>query len=176
VYEFIKTLKPYFFSLREIKGNVSLDLRLPISWKYETICQQYKTIQVKVQDKSEKDILVSFISTATEDGYGTVYRCTNEVVDKNIEDEKKRELFDKKVREMRDMFEKMALDELENLNFKPNAEKYDTDGLRLVGESDEEGSEGSGESQGTNDPSTEDDKKRGHVLPEVDKKRIYTTK
>lgn len=161
MFEFIKLLRPCFFSLREIKGNVSLDLRLPITWRYEAIAQLYKTIQIKVQDKSEKDILVSFIATATEDGYGTVFRCANEVVEKNIEDEKKRELFDKKVKEMREMFEKMALDELENLNFKPNDRQYDTEGLKLVGEGDEEGSIRSGQPQESTNTSVEDDEEGG---------------
>lgn len=169
MYKFIKTLRPYFFSLREIKGNVSLDLRLPITWKYESISQIYKTLQVKVQDKNEKDVLVSFIGVANEDGYGTVFRCANDVVEKNIEEEKKRELFEKKVREMREMFENMALDQLENLNFKSDGEKHDTEGLRLVGEGNEEGSIGSGEPQESDDTTVEDDEEGGSFRTTTEK-------
>ena len=35
VFENIKSLRPYFHSLREIQDNVSLDIKLPLSWKYE---------------------------------------------------------------------------------------------------------------------------------------------
>jgi hypothetical protein len=160
VYEFIKSLKPYFFSLREIKENVSLDLKIPVSWKYEKIAQVYKTLQLKIQDKNDKDTLISFICTASEEGYEIVYQCAREVVEKNLEDEKKRELFDKKVREMRDMFEKMGLEELEKLNFDKNGEP-NTEGIRLVGEGDEEGSIGSGEPQTTNDSRSEEDEEGG---------------
>ena len=160
MYEFVRTLKPYFFSLREIKENVSLDLKLPVSWKYEKIAQVYKTLQLKVQDKNDKDILISFICTATAEGYEIAYQCAKEVVEKNLEEEKKRELFDKKVREMRAMFENMGLEELEKLNFDKNGEP-NTEGIRLVGEADEEGSDGGGESQTTDDPRLEEDEEGG---------------
>ena len=58
MYKNIKPLQPYFFSLREIKSNVSLDLKLPVTWKYEKIVQVYKTLEVKIatedKDKNEK--------------------------------------------------------------------------------------------------------------------------
>jgi len=161
VYEIIKSLKPYFFSLREIKDNVSLDLKLPVSWKYEKIAQVYKTLQLKIQDKNDKDVLISFICTATQEGYDIVFQCANEVVEKNLEEEKKRELFDKKVREMREMFEKMGLDELEKITFDKEQTKDEEGELRLVGEADEEGSVGGGEPQETDDTTTEDDEKGG---------------
>jgi hypothetical protein len=161
VYEIIKSLKPYFFSLREIKDNVSLDLKLPVSWKYEKIAQVYKTLQLKIQDKNDKDVLISFICTATQEGYDIAFQCANEVVEKNLEEEKKRELFDKKVREMRDMFEKMGLDELEKITFDKEQTKDEEGELRLVGEGDEEGSVGGGEPQETDDTTTEDDEQGG---------------
>lgn len=161
MYKFIESLRPYFFSLREIKENVSLDLKLPVSWKYEQIAQVYKTLQIKIQDKNDKSVLVSFVSTATEDGYETVHRCANEVVEKNLEEEKKRELFEKKVREMREIFDKLGLDELEKIKFDKDAKEYDTEGLRLVGEGDEERSVGVGESEDEDDSRTEDDEQGG---------------
>ena len=147
--------------MREIKENVSLDLKLPVSWKYEKIVQVYKTLDIKIQDKNDKSILISFICTATRDGYDTAFQCANEVVEKNLEEEKKRELFDKKVREMREMFEKMGLDELEKLSFDKDAEKYNTEGIRLVGEGDSEGQDGGGEPQTETDSGTEDDEEGG---------------
>lgn len=161
MYEIIKLLKPYFFSLREIKENVSLDLKIPVSWKYEKIAQVYKTLQLKIQDKNDKDVLISFICAATREGYDIVFQCANEVVIKNLEEEKKRELFDKKVREMRDMFENMGLDELEKLKFDSNDKQDESEGLRLVGEGIEEGSDGGRELQESDDPTTEEDEEGG---------------
>lgn len=161
MYEIIKSLKPYFFSLREIKDNVSLDLKLPTTWKYEKIAQVYKTLQLKIQDKNDKDVLISFISTATKEGYEITLQCAREVIEKNIEDEKKRDLFDKKVRDLRNMFEKMGLEELERLKFEQDVKNYESEGLKLVGEGDEEGSVGDRESQETDDTTTEDDEEGG---------------
>ena len=61
---------------------------------------------------------------------------------------------------MRAMFENMGLEELEKLNFDKNGEP-NTEGIRLVGEGDEEGSDGGGESQTTDDPRLEEDEEGG---------------
>ena len=161
MYEIIKSLKPYFFSLREIKDNVSLDLKLPVSWKYEKYAQVYKTLQLKVQDKNDKDVLLSFICSATEEGYEIVLQCAREVVEKNLEEEKKRELFDKKVREMRELFENMGLEELEKIKFDSNGKQIEPEGIRLVGEGVDEGSDGNSEPQESDDQGTEEDEEGG---------------
>jgi len=163
VYKHIKPLQPYFYSLREIKENVSLDLKLPITWKYEKISQVYKTINLKIQDKNDKNVLVSFVSVANEDGFDTVFQCANEVVVKNLEEEQKRKLFDQKVRELRDVFESAGLDELHSLKFEKNVNKIEKERLRLVGEGNGEGSYIGGDSQGTNDKGVEDDEEGGSI-------------
>ena len=75
MFESIKSIRPYFFSLREIDGNVSLDIKLPVTWKFETILSPYKTIKSKTQDKNEKVTLISLITTATQEGYDLVFEC-----------------------------------------------------------------------------------------------------
>lgn len=62
MFDSIRFLRPYFFSLREIENNVSLDIKLPVTWKFETIISQYKSVKFKIQDKNEKFTLVSIIS------------------------------------------------------------------------------------------------------------------
>ena len=69
VYDTISSLRPYFFSLREIKENVSLDIRLPLNWKL----LEYSDDQIKIQDQNEKNMLISIINTATKDGYNEVF-------------------------------------------------------------------------------------------------------
>ena len=85
------------------------------------------------------------------------------MVEKNIEEEKKRELFDKKVREMRALFEESKLDDLENLKFESNVQEYDTQRIRLVGEGDSKGSVGSGDTQEKNDSTTDEDEEGGSI-------------
>lgn len=169
MYKHIKPLQPYFFSLREIKNNVSLDLKLPITWKYEKIAQVYKTLEVKVQDKNDKSILVSFVAVANEDGFDTAFQCANEVVIKNQEEEQKRKLFDEKVRELREVFERTGLDELHSLKFENNVRQIESKELSLVGEGSGEGPLNGGESQEEDDSRTTDDEEGGSIHPKNNK-------
>jgi hypothetical protein len=85
VFEEIKSLRPHFHSLREIQNNVSLDIKVPLSWKYEDIVKPYRTVTLKVQDKNDKFNLVSFISQATQEGYDVVFACASEITNHNKE-------------------------------------------------------------------------------------------
>jgi hypothetical protein len=147
VFQNIKSLRPYFFSLREIEGNVSLDIRLPLSWKYDTIVTPYRSIKTKIQDKSEKFTLISLISNATQDGYDVVFACASEIVNVNKEDEEKRKLFQSKVKELENLFQNQSLNKLKDLNFLEAYEQEDETSIGLVGEGDGEGSIGDSESQ-----------------------------
>ena len=137
----IKDLRPYFFSLREIDNNVSLDVRLPSNWKFETIVAPYKSIKTKVQDKNEKHTLVSLISNATTDGYEIVFTCAKEIVKTNKEIEEKQKLFQTKIKELEILFQQESLDKLKQLSFIENGQEITT-GIKLVGQGNEEGRDG----------------------------------
>ena len=62
MFESIKSIRPHFHSLREIEGNVSLDIKLPLTWRYEEIIKPYRSLKMKVQDKNEKFTLLSLIA------------------------------------------------------------------------------------------------------------------
>lgn len=154
MYELISSLRPYFFSLREIERNVSLDLRLPTKWKLEHIqyvVGQYKSVAIKVQDKNDKFQLVSLIAVANEDGYDTARTCALEVIKYNIELEEKERLFKEKVRELEVLFKKESLDKLKDISFIEENGQEDTTGIGLAEEGNDEGSEGSDESQEEDD-------------------------
>jgi hypothetical protein len=145
VYELISSLRPYFFSLREISDNVSLDLRIPTTWRLENIqniLSQYKSLQLKVQDKNDKSQLVSIISLATQDGYDTARICAEEIIKYNIELEEKDRLFKEKVRELETLFRKESLHKLKEINFIAENGQEDSTGDELALERDGEGQEG----------------------------------
>jgi hypothetical protein len=145
VYELISNLRPYFFSLREISDNVSLDLRIPTTWRLENIqniISQYKSLQLKVQDKNDKSQLVSIISLATQDGYDTARICAEEIIKYNIELEEKDRLFKEKVRELETLFKKESLHKLKEINFIAENGQEDSTGDELALERDGEGQEG----------------------------------
>lgn len=146
MFDNIKVLRPYFFSLREIDNNVSLDVRMPANWKFETIVAPYKSIKIKVQDKNEKHTLVSLISNATTDGYEIVFTCAKEIVKTNKEIEEKQKLFQTKIKELEVLFQRESLDKLKELSFIKNGQEITT-GIKLVGQGDEEGRDGNIETQ-----------------------------
>lgn len=146
MFDNIKVLRPYFFSLREIDNNVSLDIRMPTNWKFETIIVPYKSIKTKVQDKNEKHTLVSLISNATTDGYEIVFTCAKEIVKTNKEIEEKQKLFQTKIKELEILFQQESLDKLKQLSFIENGQEITT-GIKLVGQGNEEGRDGNIETQ-----------------------------
>lgn len=162
MFDLIKKLRPYFFSLREIDNNVSLDIRIPVLWKYDEILKPYSKIKIKVQDKNDKFLLLSLITSATEDGYSVVFTGALEVVVTNKEEEEKQKLFQKKVLELQekhqqkikylqDLFKNESLEKLQVLDLINDYGQEITSGDDLVGQGDKEGPRRSDESQETND-------------------------
>jgi hypothetical protein len=147
VYEIIKSLRPYFFSLREIEGNVSLDIKLPLNWKYEDIIKPYRSIKTKVQDKNEKFSLLSIIANATEEGYKVSTACAMEIINVNKEEEDKQKLFQEKVKELQVLFQKESLDKLKDMSFIQDEQFENSTGVRLADEGDGEGPEGDTDEQ-----------------------------
>ena len=154
MFETIRFLRPFFFSLREIDGNVSLDIKLPVTWRFEQIVAPYKSIKTKVQDKNDKFTLLSLISHATTDGYDVVFRCAQDVIDTNKEMEEKQKLLQSKIKELELLFQHETLDKLKEISFIDNGtekQQEPTTGIKLVEEGSGEGPEGDSE------PEKEDD-------------------
>jgi hypothetical protein len=151
VYESIKSLRPHFHSLREIESNVSLDIKLPLSWKYEEISKPYRSVKIKVQDKNEKFTLVSIISNGTQEGYDVVFACASEIIKVNKEEEEKQTLFQQKVRELQELFKKESLDKLKDINLLNDYGQEITAGIGMVEQGIGEGPDGDTESEEEDD-------------------------
>ena len=151
MFESIKSLRPYFHSLREVQNNVSLDIKLPLTWRYEDIIKPYRTISVKIQDKNDKYNLVSLVSQATQEGYDVVFACATEIFRFNKEEEEKQRLFQQKVKELQELFKNESLEKLKEINLTDNYGQEITTGIELVGQGDKEGSEGSGDTEEEDD-------------------------
>lgn len=151
MFESIRSIRPYFHSLREVKENVSLDIKLPLSWSYSNIIKPYSTIAVKVQDKNENFNLVSLISQSTQNGYDVVFACANEIVTKNKEEEEKQTLFQQKVKELQQLFKNESLDKLKDINLITTYGQEIEAGPELVGDGEEEGQLGDRDPQESDD-------------------------
>jgi hypothetical protein len=102
--------------LREIENNVSLDIKLPTNWRYDGIVAPYRSIKTKIQDKNDKFNLLSLIATATQEGYDVVISCANEIITLNKDEEEKQKLFQLKVKELQELFQKESLSKLKDIN------------------------------------------------------------
>ena len=142
MFENIKSLRPHFHSLREIEGNVSLDIKLPLNWKFEEIIKPYRSIKVKLQDKNEKYTLLSLVTNATQEGYDVIFACALEVLTQNKEEEEKQKLFQQKVKELQQLFQNEKLDKLKDINLLEDYGQEITTGTELVDEGDVEGQTG----------------------------------
>ena len=151
MFESIKSLRPHFHSLREVQNNVSLDIKIPLNWRYEDISKPYRTVAIKVQDKNDKFNLVSFISQATQEGYDVVFACAEEIFKVNREEEQKQQLYLQKVKELQELFKKESLDKLKDINLLEDYGQEITTGDGVVEQGDGEGQEGDIEPQDSDD-------------------------
>jgi hypothetical protein len=151
VFEEIKSLRPHFHSLREVQNNVSLDIKLPLTWRYDDIIKPYSTIVLKVQDKNDKFNLISLVSNATQEGYDVVFACANEIFKINKEEEEKQKLFQQKVKELQELFKTESLDKLKEINLTNNDGQEDTTSIGDIGQTDGEGQDGDKDTEGDDD-------------------------
>ena len=151
MFQSIKSLRPHFHSLREIEGNVSLDIKLPLTWRYEDIIKPYRSIKIKIQDKNEKFTLLSLISNGTQDGYDVVFACALEILQINRDEEEKQKLFQQKVKELQELFKKESLDKLKDINLLNDYGQEITTSIGLVEEGDGEGQEGDRDTEDSDD-------------------------
>lgn len=151
MYNNIKSLRPYFYSLREIENNVSLDIKLPLTWKYEDIIKPYQSLKTKVQDKNEKFTLISLISSAVQEGYDVIFACAFEIITINKEEEEKQKLFQQKVKELQELFKNQSLDKLKDINLLDNYGQEDITSEGMVDEGNEKGRGGDIEPQKSDD-------------------------
>ncbi len=152
MFEYISTLRPYFHSLREINENVSLDIKLPLNWRYDEIVKPYRSVHILAQDKNEKYILLSLVSVANKEGYGVIYACAKDIIKVNREEEEKQQLFQEKVKELEELFKSQSLDKLKDINLALKNGQEIITRVELVGERDGEGQDGD------NKPQTKDDR------------------
>ena len=151
MFESIKSLRPHFHSLREIEGNVSLDIKLPLNWRHEDIVKPYRSIKIKIQDKNEKFTLLSLIALATQEGYDVVFACGLEILTQNREEEEKQKLFHQKVKELQELFKKESLDKLKDINLLNDYGQEITTSVGLATEGNREGQEGDGDTEDSDD-------------------------
>jgi len=111
----IEKISEYIISIRKLEKYFSFDMSFPGTWSIlKSQVDETKTVFTKSDDKVKT---VSFISEMSDESMGeTIYRIEN-IVNYNLEREEKQRLFQQKVSELKNLFEKESVDELKNLKF-----------------------------------------------------------
>jgi hypothetical protein len=154
VFETIKNLQPYFFSLRQIEDNICLDIKLPVNWKFDNIITKFNEtslLNFKIQDKNENFILLSLVSDISEQGYTKILDCAKEIININKEMEEKENLFQLKIKELQTLFLNESLDKLKDLSFTENEKQGITTVNNVVREGNKKRPQGDTSSQEKDD-------------------------
>lgn len=147
MYKEIAELRPYFYSIREFNATeVSLDVKLPLSWEVSLNVLKYPNIRFKEQDRDEVKKLISFVGLKTEVGYNLLFESVKGIITFNMDKERKERLLEEKINELKKLFQEKDLNALEGLKFN---EMYEDKGTTRIGLSDSEryGEDASGDSK-----------------------------
>lgn len=126
-------LFPYLQSVRKLKNYLSFDIQFPENWKLPK-----KYINEKSVVENEKNTVgyrfFSFVAEFNEDAVNEITNSIKNVIAYNKEREEKDRLFQSKVNELKSIFERQNLNNLQSLKFEMGENKIEL-------EDDEEDSE-----------------------------------
>lgn len=109
-------LFPYLQSVRKLKNYLSFDVSFPESWKLpKKYVEEDKILQQEPTIQGEK--MFSFVSEFTEEEVEKISGNIQSIIKYNLEREEKERLFQAKVDELKNVFEKQSLTNLKNLKF-----------------------------------------------------------
>jgi len=116
LYKEFSTLLPYLQSVRKIKNYLSFDISFPKTWKIpKKYVEEDKIMEQASQVQGER--LISYVTEITEDGVQKAHINIKNIIKYNLEREEKDRLFESKVEELKQIFEKQNLDKLKGLQF-----------------------------------------------------------
>lgn len=146
LYKEFSTLFPYLQSVRKIKTYLSFDISFPNTWKLpKKYVNEEKVMEQPSQIQDER--LFSFVCEITETEIETISTNIQSIIKYNLDREEKEKLFERKVNELKMIFEKQNLNSLKNLQFDIKTGKIELvddeeehgETTRVVGEREQEG-------------------------------------
>lgn len=126
LYKEFSTLFPYLQSVRKLKNYLSFDVQFPESWRLpKKYVEEDKVMEQECSTPGHR--LISFVSEITEEGVEKNSQNIQSIIKYNLEREEKEKLFEDKVKELKDMFEKQNLQSLQSLKFQIKQNKINLD-------------------------------------------------
>ena len=110
------TLSPYLQSVRKLKTYLSFDIHFPNTWKIPKKFVDEETLLENESSETGKRFF-SFVSTFNEEEVEKIFNNLRNIIKYNKEREEKDKLFQSKVNELKSIFEKQNLDNLQALKF-----------------------------------------------------------
>jgi hypothetical protein len=125
-YQELSVIHPYLQSVRKLKNYLSIDVNFPSTWK---LPKKYVPENSVVEnDSTIKDHRsFSFVSVFEENLVVEMLINLNGVIKYNKEREEKEKLFEDKVSELKQIFDKQNLENLKNLSFELTERKISLD-------------------------------------------------
>jgi hypothetical protein len=117
-------LFPYLQSVRKLKTYLSFDIEFPDSWK---LPKKYVNEEKLVENEKSKQgfRFFSFVSEFNEKSVEETTSNIRNIITYNKEREEKERLFQRKVEELKKMFEKENLGDLQSLKFEITEDKIE---------------------------------------------------
>jgi hypothetical protein len=143
LYKLLLDIFPYLVSIRKLQNYLSIDIEFPKLWKIPKKYVDEKTIVE--QESSKADF--RFFSFAVEFNEQSMEKLFNNIigiVKYNREREEKEDLFNKKIQQLKQVFDQNRLDDLKSLefnfkntfqvNFDEDEQSENSENIRLVQE------------------------------------------
>lgn len=116
LYNELNDIFPYLLSIRKLEAYVSVDVEFPISWK---LPKKYVDEKMIVEQKTDKPDIrcFSFAVSFEEENLMKLFFNLKNIIRYNLEREEKERLFEEKIKELKQFFDKSDLTSLKNLEF-----------------------------------------------------------
>lgn len=111
----VEKIIEYTNSIRKLEKYLSFDLVFPSTWSI--LKSQVDESKTAFHKNDEKGKTVSFLSEINEESISDTISRIENIISFNKEKEEKQRLFNEKVSELKNLFEKEGLDELKSLKF-----------------------------------------------------------
>lgn len=115
-YQQIDIIFPYLVSIRKLENYLSIDTKIPKTWKLpKKYVDEKKVMEQPTDDQAFR--VISFVSDFEESGINDLFNNIKGVINWNKEREEKEQLFNNKVLELKTFFDSQTLHSLKNLEF-----------------------------------------------------------
>lgn len=125
-YQELTVIYPYLQSVRKLKNYLSIDVNFPSTWKLpKKYVPENSVVENEATVKDHR--CFSFVSAFEEKLVDEMLINLNGVIKYNKEREEKERLFESKVSELKQIFDKQNLENLKNLSFELTEKKLSLD-------------------------------------------------